>query len=81
MEKPFNLIATHHYLKIRKGELHRFTLLFHQTIDIFDITTILNYLIGNGDIGEAQKTIADFNNDDVISIEDIIIFLNNILNE
>ena len=51
------------------------------SIDIFDITTILNYLIGNGDIGEAQKTIADFNNDDDISIEDIMIILNNILNE
>ena len=36
MEKPFNLIATHGYLNIRKGELHRFTLLFHQALDSFE---------------------------------------------
>ncbi len=34
-EKPFNLISSHTYLNIRKGELHRFTLLFNQTIDSF----------------------------------------------
>ena len=34
-EKPFNLISSHAYLNIRKGELHRFTLLFNQTIETF----------------------------------------------
>ncbi|MEC7182386.1 MAG: hypothetical protein VXW15_06710, partial [Bdellovibrionota bacterium] len=34
-EKPFNLISSHAYLNIRKGELHRFTLLFDQTIEAF----------------------------------------------
>lgn len=35
LEKPFNLISSHAYLNIRTGELHRFTLLFNQTIDSF----------------------------------------------
>jgi hypothetical protein len=31
-ERPFNLLTTHGYLKIRKGELKRFSLLFLETI-------------------------------------------------
>ena len=36
LERPFNLISTHDYLNIRKGELHRFTLLFQQAITSFE---------------------------------------------
>ena len=32
-ERPYNLISTHGYLKIRKGELKRFSLLFIETIN------------------------------------------------
>ena len=35
IELPFNLIVTHEYLSMRKGEIGRWVTLFNQTVDIF----------------------------------------------
>lgn len=38
---PFNLIATHVPLRIRKGELDRWLTLFHQTLDEFEDSDLI----------------------------------------
>jgi len=49
------------------------------SIDIYDIIIIINYIIGNDSIGDAQKLISDINNDGELTVEDIIFIINDIL--
>ena len=51
------------------------------SIDIFDIVIIVNYILDNINIGEAQKNISDVNDDSYVTVEDVIVILNNILYE
>ena len=51
------------------------------SVDIFDIIIIIEYIMEFSSLGEAQKLIADYNDDFYITIEDIVLIVNNILYE
>ena len=51
------------------------------SIDIYDIVLIVSHIIGLSNFGNAQEIVVDSNNDSFITIEDILIILNEILNE
>jgi len=51
------------------------------SVNIYDVIIIINYIIGNNNIGDAQKLISDFNNDGDLTIEDIVFIVNEILYE
>jgi hypothetical protein len=39
MDRPFHLLFTHLQLKIKRGELGRWIILFHQTLDSFEVNS------------------------------------------
>ena len=51
------------------------------TVDFFDIIILIEYIMEFSSLGEAQKLIADYNDDFYITIEDIVLIVNNILYE
>ena len=51
------------------------------SIDIFDIVIIINYILDIIDIGEAQKYISDYNGDNFVNVEDVMSILSVILYE
>ena len=50
-----------------------------ETIDILDLVTIVNYILGDIVLSDIQTYAADLNEDSLINIQDIIIIINLIL--
>ena len=53
---------------------------FDQNIDIFDILLIINYILDINQMAQSQIYLSDINNDQIVSIEDIISLVSLIIN-
>ena len=49
-------------------------------IDILDLVTIVNFILGDEDFSNLQLYAADLNEDSIINIQDVILIINIILN-
>ena len=50
-----------------------------QVINVQDVITIINYILGQIDLNQQQQNLADLNNDSSINVQDIILVVNIIL--
>ena len=50
-----------------------------QQLNILDVIEIINYIFGNLDFDDCQKSLADFSGDNAINISDIVLAINCIL--
>ena len=51
-----------------------------EIIDILDLVTVINYILGQGELSNIQTYAADINEDSIINIQDVIMIINMILN-
>jgi agmatine/peptidylarginine deiminase len=51
------------------------------SVNVQDIIMIINYILGQTEFNDQQKSLADLNNDGLINIQDIILVINLILND
>ena len=78
-------IAAEESIRVLINHLNQFTYLLgdinqDDIIDVLDLVTCVNYILGSIELSNQQTLAADMNEDTIINIQDIILLINNILN-
>tara|TARA_Y100001970_G_scaffold283198_1_gene397764 strand:+ start:7184 stop:8491 length:1308 start_codon:yes stop_codon:yes gene_type:complete len=78
-------IAAEESIRVLINHLDQFTYLLgdinqDDIIDVLDLVTCVNYILGTIELNNQQTLAADMNEDTIINIQDIILLINNILN-